>query len=69
MLQTRRINRWWWGWGKKKKEEKKKLKKSIDEGVDWLTAWLAARTAFLRLLTLRLDLFQEVIHIAKCSFE
>jgi len=35
--------------------------------INGLTAWLAARSAFLRLLTLRLDLFQEVTHVAKCS--
>lgn len=34
--------------------------------INGLTAWLAARSAFLRLLTLGLDPFQEVIRIAKC---
>lgn len=46
---------------------KKKKKGLGSQLINGLTARLAARSAFLRLLALRLDLFQEVIHGAKCS--
>lgn len=37
------------------------------QSIKGLSAWLAARSAFLRLPALRLDLLQALIHIAKCS--
>lgn len=62
MLQTRRSIDGGSGGGEG--SGKKGLGSQLMKG---LTAWLAAGSAFLRLLTLGLDLFQGVIRIAKCS--